>query len=276
LKIGDVIERLDGVPVEELVVRWTPYYAASNQPTRLRDIAQAMTRGPCSAARASVSRASQTVQITAQRQPLASLDQKVGRTHDLPGDTFRLLSDQVAYLKLSSVQAAQVSNYVDRARGTKGLVIDIRNYPSEFVVFALGSLLVDRPTQFARFTVGDLDNPGAFRWSGEPLTLSPQQPHYSGKVVILVDEISLSQAEYTTMAFRFSGERRNPRSVNGVRERAPLKESAQDILGLCCLHNPTKGKEHEQIQEIIAHDLALRVSHRVGAKISVSGDARED
>jgi len=202
LKIGDVIERLDGVPVEELVERWTPYYPASNQPTRLRDIARAMTRGPCSAARASVSRARQTVQITAQRQPPASPDQKVGRTHDLPGETFRLLSDQVAYLKLSSVQAAQVSNYVDRARGTKGLVIDIRNYPSEFVVFALGSLLVDRPTQFARFTVGDLDNPGAFGWSGEPLILSPQQPHYSGKVVILVDEISQSQAEYTTMAFR--------------------------------------------------------------------------
>jgi len=64
--------------------------------------------------------------------------------------------------------------------------------------------------------------------------------------------------------------------MNGVRERATLEESAQDILGLCCLHNQTKGKEHEQIQEIIAHDLALRVSHRMGAKISVSGDARED
>jgi hypothetical protein len=74
----------------------------------------------------------------------------------------------------------------------------------------------------------------------------------------------------------FSGERRNPRSKNGVRERALLEESAHDILSLCCLHNQTKGKEHEQIQEIIAHDLALRISHRVGAKISVSGDARED
>jgi C-terminal processing protease CtpA/Prc len=27
-----------------------------------------------------------------------------------------------------------------------------------------------------------------------------QQPHYSGKVVILVDETSMSQAEYTAMA----------------------------------------------------------------------------
>jgi C-terminal processing protease CtpA/Prc len=28
------------------------------------------------------------------------------------------------------------------------------------------------------------------------------QPHYAGKVVVLVDETSLSQAEYTAMAFR--------------------------------------------------------------------------
>ena len=202
LKIGDIIERLDGVPVEELVPRWAPHYPASNQPTRLRDMALAMTRGVCTPARVSVRRTSQIVEITAQRQPLASLDQRVGTRHDLPGETFRLLSEQVAYLKLSSVSAAQVSHYIDRAQGTKGLIIDIRNYPSEFVVFTLGSLLVDRPTPFARFTSGDLDNPGAFRWRGEPLTLSPQQPHYSGKVVILVDETSQSQAEYTTMAFR--------------------------------------------------------------------------
>jgi C-terminal processing protease CtpA/Prc len=34
------------------------------------------------------------------------------------------------------------------------------------------------------------------------LSLTPQQPHYGGKVVLLVDEVSQSQAEYTTMAFR--------------------------------------------------------------------------
>jgi C-terminal processing protease CtpA/Prc len=147
-------------------------------------------------------RADERTHITASRQPLASLNLQAGGTHDLPGDTFRLLSDQVAYLKLSSTRSMQASSYVDRARGTQGLIIDIRNYPSEFVVFALGSLLVDRPTSFARFTSGDLENPGAFRWRANPPTLNPTQPHYSGKVVILVDEVTQSQAEYTAMAFR--------------------------------------------------------------------------
>jgi C-terminal processing protease CtpA/Prc len=68
-------------------------------------------------------------------------------------------------------------------------------------VFALGSLFVDAPTQFVRFTAGDLSNPGAFHWT-EPLSLEPAKPHYGGKVVVLVDEDTQSQAEYTTMAFR--------------------------------------------------------------------------
>jgi C-terminal processing protease CtpA/Prc len=61
--------------------------------------------------------------------------------------------------------------------------------------------LVDKPTEFVRFTVGDLSNPGAFHW-GPPLSLSPQKPQYAGKVVILIDEMTQSQAEYTSMAFR--------------------------------------------------------------------------
>src|SRR6185436_8742724 len=122
-------------------------------------------------------------------------------THDLPGETFQRLSDDVAYVKLSSIKVADVRRYMDLAAGTKGLIIDIRNYPSEFVVFALGSLLVDKPTDFARFTRGDLSNPGAFHWD-QAVTLHPQTLHYTGKVVILVDEVSQSSAEYTTMAFR--------------------------------------------------------------------------
>ena len=128
---------------------------------------------------------------------------RISRTHDLPGDSFRLLSDQVAYVKLSSVKVADIDRYLQRAAHTKGLIIDLRNYPSEFVVFALGSHLVDRPKPFAKFTSADLSNPGAFYW-GPTVSLEPSKPHYSGKVVVLVDEISQSQAEYTAMAFRSS------------------------------------------------------------------------
>jgi hypothetical protein len=112
-----------------------------------------------------------------------------------------MLTSEVAYLKLSSVQAAQSADYIRRAARAKVLVIDIRNYPREFVVFELGQHLVSRPTPFAAFTRPDPINPGATVWS-PVVSLIPKAPHFGGSIVILVDECSQSQAEYTAMAFR--------------------------------------------------------------------------
>jgi C-terminal processing protease CtpA/Prc len=200
LKVGDAITELDGVPVGKLLESWKPYYAASNDSARLRDIARSMTRGGCGQSSIRIRRGSQELELKVQRVPPTAADSKF-MTHDLPGPPFRLLSKDVAYLKLSSAKSADAASYIEQAAGTKGLIIDIRNYPSDFVVFALGSLLVNSDTAFARFTTGDRANPGAFHWT-KPVTLSPQQPHYPGRIVILVDEMSMSQAEYTSMAFR--------------------------------------------------------------------------
>jgi C-terminal processing protease CtpA/Prc len=63
---------------------------------------------------------------------------------------------------------------------------------------------VSKPTPFARFTRGDPSNPGAFLWT-VAVSIQPLVPHYEGKVVVLVDEASVSQSEYTAMAFRAAG-----------------------------------------------------------------------
>jgi C-terminal processing protease CtpA/Prc len=200
LQIGDAITELDGVPVAALIDAWMSYYSASNEAARLRDVGRSMTAGACGTASIAIRRDNRELKFTVKRLPLTPNDFGPG-THDLPGPTFRLLSKDVAYLKLSSVKSSDATHYVEQALGTKGLIIDIRNYPSDFMVFSLGSLLVDAETPFARPTVGDLSNPGAFHWMN-PVSLRPANPHYSGKIVILVDEASKSQAEYTAMAFR--------------------------------------------------------------------------
>jgi len=201
LEVGDAILALDGTPVDTLVARWRPLYAASNEAARLRDIARSLTRGAVGPVTLTIERSGRRLDLVTRRVLSDSLDARAGSTHDHSGETFRRLSHDVAYLKLSSVKASDARDYVTRAAGAKVLVIDIRNYPSEFVVFALGQHLVDRNTEFARFTRGDLSNPGAFDWS-EPVVLEPRSPRLEGRVAVLVDETSLSQAEYTAMAFR--------------------------------------------------------------------------
>jgi len=202
LRIGDVVRTVDGVPVDSLVNRWRPLYAASNEASRLRDMAMTLLRGDSSEVRLSVERADGVQELNVRRVGLDRLDQaRAAWVHDVPGPTCRRLSDDLAYLKLSSVRVAEVDEYLQKIRGAKCLVLDLRNYPKEFMVFAFGSHLVQRPTPFAVFTGGDYSNPGAATW-GPTMSLTPATPAFEGRVAILVDEITQSSAEYTTMAFR--------------------------------------------------------------------------
>lgn len=201
LAIGDVIESFDGKKVEDLLAVWAPYYNASNTPTRRDRMARVITVGDCGDVTIEGKRGKNSLRRTVARIPFDEIDRRAGWTHDRDGAAFQLLDDRVAYLKLSSVETALAADYVRGAAGTQGLIVDIRNYPAEFVVFSLGSRFVDKPTPFARFTKAHFSNPGLFTFT-DSMVLTPQKPHYEGKIVILVDEVSISQAEYTTMALR--------------------------------------------------------------------------
>lgn len=194
---GDIFDSMDGASIQSLADKWAKYYADSNEAARQRDLAANFTRGGCGAVSVEVTRKGHTEQIAGTRTKTA----QTFATHDQPGDTFRLLTPEVAYIKLSSIKAADLPAYFEKAKNTKGLIVDIRNYPSEFMPFALGAYLATKTTPFVTFTFGSLANPGTFHFSGGPL-IAPGPVHYGGKVAILVDETSQSQAEYTTMALR--------------------------------------------------------------------------
>jgi C-terminal processing protease CtpA/Prc len=201
LRRGDVILALDGRPVAELIEEWRPYFADSNEAARLRDVADVLTRGPEGPLKLALERDGKQLELEETRVMLDPLDASAPRTHDLPGPTIRRLGPDVVYVKLSSIRVSDIADLLAAAQGARGLVIDIRNYPSTFVVFSLGRHLVAETTSFARFTNGLASNPGSFVWGAE-VQLEPLEPRYQGRVAILVDETSQSQAEYTAMAFR--------------------------------------------------------------------------
>jgi C-terminal processing protease CtpA/Prc len=203
LKYGDEVAALDGVPVDRLLAEWTPFYPASNDTVRMRTMTHLLTNGRCGPVRVDVGRASSKLSLNAVRLK-PSESGLPGWTHDLPGAAFRMLSRDVAYVKLSSIRNEDVVIDILRALDTRGLIVDLRNYPSDFVVFTLGSHLIQEPTQFATFTLDDLSNPGMFYRDSSQTVLTPGEPYYAGKVVILVDEETMSQAEYTAMALRAS------------------------------------------------------------------------
>lgn len=202
LAVGDAVLAVNGVSVESLFRAWRPYYAASNEPTRQRDMASWLLRGAEETVSVTIDRAGRRFTLTVRRVPQTPSLQMLSLTHDLPGEGFQLLSPEVAYVKLSTLRKDSVNAYLDRARDAKVLVIDNRNYPAEFAIYALGGRLVPQATPFATFTRADWSNPGAFLWDGGTTTLQFIAPTFAGKVVVLVDEVTQSSSEFHAMAFR--------------------------------------------------------------------------
>jgi hypothetical protein len=110
-----------------------------------------------------------------------------------------MLSDTVSYLKISSLKVADVRGYVRAAESGKGLIVDLRGAPSEPV---WGEVLqLARPRFFARITVGDLSNPGAFEWEEKAPRLDTYAEGSGIKIVVLMDELTQSNVEYDPWRF---------------------------------------------------------------------------
>lgn len=202
LEVGDVITHINNKPIEKIVKDVEDYYPASNKPTRLRDIGFDILRSPDSTSIITVKRDNKTFNKTLE---LKNQDKVKGYyrwyRRDKEGKSYKMLDNNIGYVTLKNIKKEDISKIKEEFKDTQGIVIDIRNYPSTFVPFLLGSFFTSEETPFVKFTSGNIDNPGEFTF-GNNLYIPKHARPYKGKVVVLVNEISQSQAEYTTMAFR--------------------------------------------------------------------------
>lgn len=83
---------------------------------------------------------------------------------------------------------------------TKYVIIDSRNYPN-WTVIALSKILIRGRHKFARFKKINFDYPGSFEWDNSQ-TIGGRLKGYEGKIIVLVDYNTMSQAEYTVMALQ--------------------------------------------------------------------------
>ncbi len=203
LEVGDVITEINGEKVDNILNSKLQYYPASNYPTQLRDISPDMLRSSDSILTIKYQHENleKSRKIKLYKRENLSI-YRWYRTDDIDY-SYTLLENNIGYITLKNIKEKDIPKIKKEFINTKGIIIDIRNYPSFFVPFALGGFFVDNLTPFVRFTVANDKTPGEFLM-GESLKIAPTTPTFKGKLVVLVNELSQSQAEYTAMAFRSS------------------------------------------------------------------------
>lgn len=202
LQKGDVITAINNKPVADIIKNNLKYIPASNYETQLRDLSVRIMRSNESTMNITYQRGKKTLKATINTYPEDKIDIYKIYKEQAKDTCFKMLSPKIAYLFPGSIKSSYLKKIMETAKDTDGLIIDLRCYPSDFIVFSLSEYLTPKTTPFAKFSATNLQSPGVFTYT-PPISVGKEnKDNYKGKIVILVNETTQSQAEYTAMAFR--------------------------------------------------------------------------
>ena len=201
LKIGDIITHINGKDVTTIIDSLRIYYPTSNEASFLRNVSIDLLRSTNSELELKYKSNNQVNNHTIPLFKRDDLNMYHGYKVDKDAKSYKILEGNIGYVSLANIKDDEIPLIKADFINTKGIIIDIRNYPNTFVPFQLGSYFVTEPTPFVKFTYGSMNNPGEFTFGDGPLIESDGNK-YNGKLVILVNENSQSSSEYTAMAFK--------------------------------------------------------------------------
>ncbi len=199
LKRGDVIETINGKPVDRIIDEQKPYTPGSNPVIQLKTMAPNLLRGNDSTMAITFKRNEKVQKANISLYPRNKVD--IYANYNKKDTCFKMIGSDVAYIFPGKFKNKYLPAITPSITKSKGVIVDMRCYPSDFMVFSFVPMLLPEAKPFVKFTIGSLKTPGLFTYSPE-LQLGTSNPdYYKGKVIVIVNENSVSQSEYTTMAF---------------------------------------------------------------------------
>jgi C-terminal processing protease CtpA/Prc len=199
---GDVITKIHNQPVEDIIQEKLKYIPASNYPTKLRDIAPKLLRTNDDKIEIEFERDGRTLQAELETYLLAVLGNPSSYSPPMGKEGFQLLDSNIPYLYIGELFNSDLPDIMAKVQGSKGLIIDIRGYPKDNVLYSLAEYLLPEKTKFTKISGGSLEKPGLFKTKIELEAGITNKDYYKGKVIILVNEQTQSAAEFDAMAFR--------------------------------------------------------------------------
>lgn len=205
LHVGDEIHAVDGRPIEEGIEAMWPLVTASRPAIRRLVAARWSLGGPAdSAAVLTVSGADGV-----RREVEVVRGRGAAPEPEPEAEPWRILEEtgelEVGYVDLTELQVPQVDRAMAALAGTDAIVFDMRGYPHGTAWLLAPRLNVTGATQWASFrrrevSYQSFDAEESGYFFVQRIPEADVEP-YRGRVVMLIDERAISQAEHTALAF---------------------------------------------------------------------------
>ncbi|HET7002231.1 MAG TPA: S41 family peptidase [Puia sp.] len=204
IKVGDVITKINGESVERLILKNLYLTPASNYETQLRDLPAILLRTQTGQLPLEINRDGKLFTMDVKTFLTNRLNMKLDYDPNPADSSYKIINGNIGYIFPGKYRNRQLDDIKKAFAGTKGMIIDMRCYPSEFMPFTFGAYIKSIPSPFVKFTSADLDMPGSFSFGDLLSNGEVNFNNYKAPIVIIVNATTQSQAEYTTMAFQSS------------------------------------------------------------------------
>jgi hypothetical protein len=203
-KIGDVIIHINGASVKNLVTKYLSLTPASNYGAKLRDLpGNYLLRSNNPQFNLEVLRSGKYLQqsISGIKKSSANFFKyDWNRDSNAPG--YYLLAPQIGYIFAGRYKNNELDEIRQKFASTKGIVVDMRCYPSDELYNTFGNYIKSFSSPFIKFSECVANYPGVFVYTQPATNGGRSNNNYKGKVVVIVNEFTQSNAEFVTMAFQ--------------------------------------------------------------------------
>ncbi|MBX3252493.1 MAG: hypothetical protein KF862_00020 [Chitinophagaceae bacterium] len=199
VQYGDIILKLDGRPVSDIILEKEKYFGASNYDCKLRDMTIILLNGNADSAIVTVERDGVINEQIIHRYQFQYLAE--GYYKKDTAVSWKKIDDDIGFVNLGSLNAKDISKAMKALWHTKAIIFDVRNYP-QGIYRQLSKYLNAEKKHFASVTQPLINFPGMYIRFKKLYTGKNNTRHYKGKIVLLIDEHTQSMAELTVMALQ--------------------------------------------------------------------------
>ncbi|HVG39828.1 MAG TPA: S41 family peptidase, partial [Pyrinomonadaceae bacterium] len=210
VKIGDVILSVDGEPVERRREFLSRFIAASTPQALERSVHAGLLRGQKdSTAKLRVRGADGAAREVVLPRSVSLSDRKLFTARQRSTPVVEVLPGGSGYVDLARLQVGEVDQMFETIKGTPAVIFDMRGYPNG-TAWAIAPRLSEKTMPVAALFsrplleatgLSDTELAGSVNYSFTQKLPERKGDAYKGKVVMLINEDAISQAEHTCMFF---------------------------------------------------------------------------
>ncbi len=199
---GDIILSIDNEPAAHRMVRLGAYVSASNNASRNKYLTWVLFDTHNNYQTLQIKRGNQIFTASVKCIPASKRDWRYLTDYTANKAGYKTIGNSITYVYAWQMWHGNMDTIKALIKSRKAVIFDVRNYPNGDDFYNIFDIFLPEPKVINQSLYLSLNNPGYFKWQPSPKIGNINKSPYGGAVIILADERSQSQGEYSTMCLQ--------------------------------------------------------------------------